>query len=43
MVKLQVGQMTERMVFVNADTNRLLRINSACDGIPIQIYASRYG
>ena len=41
-VRLQVGQLSERMVIVNADTNRLLRINSACDGVPINIYASRY-
>ena len=41
-VKLQIGQLSERMVIVNADTNRLLRINSACEGIPINIFASRY-
>ena len=40
-VKLQIGQLSERMVIVNAVTNRLLRINSACEGIPINIYASR--
>ena len=40
-VRLQIGQLSERLVIVNADTNRLLRLNSACDGTPINIYASR--
>lgn len=39
-VRLQIGQMTQRMSIVNADTNRLLRINSNCL-VPVYIYASR--
>ena len=40
MVRLQIGQLSQRMTIVNADTNRLLRIHSNCLS-PVYVYASR--
>ena len=39
-VKLQIGQLSQRMTIVNADTHRLLRIHSNCLS-PVNVYASR--
>ena len=39
-IKMQIGQLSQRMTIVNADTHRLLRINSNCR-TPVRVYASR--